>query len=224
MLADAQAAPALAAVGAGEDLAGGAGQHGLGPVDTDRRIVDVGIIEAAGDARPGFPAVAAAPYPIDLDARPYGPMVGGIHRQRGHPRDPHIRAFLGHIGVQLVPMSPSVGRPEQRRRPGAGKDDFRVHRIKRDFPHRERVHRRVEPLEALAAVLAAVNPVIGAGEHRARLARVNGKPEYPAFRPQPRPHLPPALAAVRADPGAGSDGTDANRKIVGHGCFLPAAD
>src|SRR5262249_41965644 len=76
--------------------------------------------------------------------------------------------------------------------------------------------RRIEPLEMLAAILAVVDAVIGAGQHGARLLRMDRKAEDAAFRPQTRPHLPPAIAAVRADPGTGADGADANREIAGH--------
>src|SRR5207344_3092885 len=74
MLADPQTSPTLAAIGAGKDLARGAGQHCLGAIDADRRIVDVGVVDP-GDPRPAFSAVTAAPHAVDFDARPYHPVV-----------------------------------------------------------------------------------------------------------------------------------------------------
>src|SRR5271166_980361 len=109
-------------------------------------------------------------------------------------------------------MSPTVGRPEQRCRPGAREDDIRVRGIVCDLPDMECVHRRVEMFEMLA--------VIGAGQDGASLFWMDCEAEYPAFCPQTRSHLAPALAAVRADPGAGADGPDADREVIGHGSIL----
>src|SRR5207248_302530 len=53
------------------------------------------------------------------------------------------------------------------------------------------------------------------------LVRMDRKSEHAAFGPQPRSHLPPAFAAVGADPGARTDSADTNREFIGHGCFLP---
>ena len=72
-------------------------------------------------------------------------------------------------------------------------------------------------LEILPAILAPVDAVIGAGKHGARLPGMNRETEYATFGPQTGSHLPPALAAVRADPGAGSDSADADREVIGHG-------
>jgi hypothetical protein len=83
------------------------------------------------------------------------------------------------------------------------------------------IHWRVEPLEVLPAVLASVDAVIGSGQNGSGLFRVDRQAEHTAFGPQSGPHLPPALTAVRADPGAGSYGAGTDREIIGHGCFLP---
>src|SRR6185437_5916825 len=87
-------------------------------------------------------------------------------------------------------------------------------------PHVELVHRRVEPFEADPAVAALVDAVIGAGEERARLARVDGQPEHAAFAPQPLHHPPPALATVGAQPRAAADRPDADRIILRHRVLL----
>src|SRR5438552_7418996 len=116
MFADAQPTPALAAVGAGEDLARSAGEHGAAAIGNDRRIVDVGIVEPTCDARPAFAAVAAAPYAINLDASPDNTMIRRIDGQRRHPRNPDVRAFFGHVGPQLLPMPPAIGSSVERRR------------------------------------------------------------------------------------------------------------
>ena len=79
-------------------------------------------------------------------------------------------------------------------------------------------------LEMLAAVLAQINAVIGAGEDCPRLFRMDRETEYAAFGPQTRSHLPPAFAAVGTDPGAGPDGADADREVIGHGSILPVSD
>jgi hypothetical protein len=71
------------------------------------------------------------------------------------------------------------------------------------------VHRRVEPLEVLPAVLAAVDAVIGSGQNAAGLFWVDCEAEHAAFGPQSGTHLPPAFTAVRADPGAVSYGVPA---------------
>ena len=73
----------------------------------------------------------------------------------------------------------------------------------------------------LAAILAAVNAVIGSGKNGARLFRVDREAEHTAFGPQSGPHLPPAFTAVGTDPGAGSYGAGTNREVIGHGCVLP---
>src|ERR1700680_341445 len=98
MFTDSQAAPALTAISAGEDFARGAGQHGLGAVDHDRRVVDVGIAEPASHPRPALAAVAAAPNPVDLNTSPDDAVVRGVHGQCRHPGYPHIGAFFGHLG------------------------------------------------------------------------------------------------------------------------------
>jgi hypothetical protein len=46
------------------------------------------------------------------------------------------------------------------------------------------VHRRVEPLEVLPAVLAAVDAVIGSGQNAAGLFLVDCEAEHAAFGPQ----------------------------------------
>src|SRR4029077_9086916 len=54
MLADTPTAPALAAVGAGEDLARRAGEHCALAIGNDRGVVDIGVIEPARDAGPAL--------------------------------------------------------------------------------------------------------------------------------------------------------------------------
>src|SRR5215469_6091015 len=108
MLADPQTLPALTAIGAREDLPRGAGQHGFGAIVADRRVMDVGIIEPAGDPRPALAAIAAAPYPVDLDPRPHDAVVRRVDAQRRHSRNADVRAFFGHVGAELLPMSPAV--------------------------------------------------------------------------------------------------------------------
>src|SRR5262249_52449569 len=157
----------------------------------------------AGDPCPALSAVAAAPHTVDLHTRPDHAVVRRVDGQRGYPRNADIWALLGHVGAKLLPMLAAVGRSVQSRRPGAGEDDIWVGRVISDLPHMQRIHRRVEPLEMLATILALVDPVIGAGEHGARLIRMGCEPEDAALRPQTRAHLTPALAAIRADPGAG---------------------
>src|SRR6516165_4946248 len=220
MLADPQAPPTLACVGARENLARGAGQHGFGAIDADRRVVNVGVVDPR-DPRPGFTAVVAATHAVDFDAGPHHAVVRRVDRQRRHPWNANIWALFGHLGPQLVPMPSAVARAEKGCRPGARENDLGVDRIERDLPDMQRIHWRIEPLEALPAILAAVDPVIRAGEYGARLFGVNRKPEDPALGPQPASHLPPALATVGAHPSARSNGADTNREIIGHGCFLP---
>jgi hypothetical protein len=118
-------------------------------------------------------------------------------------------------------MRPAVGRAEQRRRAGTGKDDVGIDRVDRDLPDVEAVHRRLEALEALPAVAALVDAVIGAGEHHTRLLRMHGEVEHPALAPQAFADAPPALAAIRAEPGAAADRADADREIACHRRFLP---
>src|SRR5204862_2559239 len=84
----------------------------------------------------------------------------------------------------------------------------------------EPVHRRVEPLEALPAVGALVDAVIGAGEHGARLVRMHRQTEDAALAPQPLHDAPPALAAIGAEPQAAADRAGANGVFACH-AFLP---
>src|SRR6516165_941373 len=184
MLADPEALPALATIGAGEDLTRGAGEDGLGAIDADRRIMDIGIVQSTGDARPALSAVRAAPHAIDLDTRPYETMVRRINGQCRNPRDTHIRAFFGHVDPEFFPVPPAVVRSEERRRAGAREDDLRIGRIEGHFPHMKRVHWRIEPLETLPAIFAEVNAVIGAGQDGARPFWMNREPEHPAFGPK----------------------------------------
>ena len=118
-------------------------------------------------------------------------------------------------------MRAAVGRAEQRRRTGPGKDDVGVDRIDRDPPDIEVVHRRWEVLEALPAVDALVDAVIGPGKDGARLVRMDGQLEHPAFAPQALADAPPASAAVGAEPGAAANRSDADREIARHGRCLP---
>src|SRR5215467_2311409 len=148
-------------------------------------------------------------------------MVRRIDGQSRHARNAHVRAFFRHLGRELVPMPPAIARPKQRSRPRAGENDRGVCRVEGHLPDMERVHRRVEPLELPAAVLAEVNAVIGAGQDRPRLSRMNREPEYAAFGPKAGPHLPPAFPAIGTDPGAGSDRPDANSEVTGHCRLLP---
>src|SRR5262245_66665520 len=83
-------------------------------------------------------------------------------------------------------MAPPVGRPVECRRPGTRENDLGVRRVEGHFPDVELVHRRIQPLEMLAAVLAVVNAVVCPGEDRSRLFRVDGESENTAFRPEPR--------------------------------------
>ncbi len=71
-------------------------------------------------------------------------------------------------------------------------------------------------LEALPAVEALVDAVIGAGENRARLARMHRQAVDAALAPQPAADPLPAVAAIGAGPGAAADGADADREIAGH--------
>src|SRR5215470_14051986 len=167
-----QPLPALPAIGAREDLPRRAGEHGLRTIDADRRVVNVGVAEPTGDARPALTAVTTAPHPVDLHTRPHDAVIQRVDGQRRHPRDAYVRTFFGHLGPELLPMSAAIGRAEERRRPRAGKDRLRVRRVVSDLPDVERIHRRVEMLEMLAPVLAAVDAVIGAGEDGPRLFRV----------------------------------------------------
>src|SRR6266702_3249476 len=119
-------------------------------------------------------------------------------------------------------MRAAVIRAEQRGRPCTGEDDVGIDRIDRDPPDIEAVHRRVEAFEALSAVTALVDAVIGAREHRAGLPGMHGQPEDPAFVSQPLADAPPALAAVRAQPSAAPDRPNADREIACHGPVLPS--
>src|SRR5215469_13551493 len=216
MLAYSQPAPALTAIAAGKDLPRGTGEHDLAAIDHDRRIMDVGIVEPACDARPALPAVSAAAHTVHLDTSPHHPMVRGIHGQRRHPRYADVRAFIGQLDPKLLPMLPAVGRSEQRRGPRASKDDARIRRIESDLPNVKRIHRRIHSLEMLAAVLAAIDAVIRTGQQRPGFLRMGREAKNAAFGPQSRSHLTPAFAAVRAYPGAGAHGSDADREVAGH--------
>jgi hypothetical protein len=162
MLADAQALPALAGVGAGKDFAGGAGQHRLGLGRPDRHIVDVGIVQPAGDAGPGLSTVEAPAHAIHLDARPHDVMIRGVNGQGGHPRDAHVGALLGHLNRELLPMLSTVTGAKERRGAGAGEDDVRIRRVEGDLPDVQRVHGGVQSLKARSLIPAAVDPVISA--------------------------------------------------------------
>src|SRR6202030_1255714 len=67
-----------AAIRAGKDLARGTGQHCLGAVDADRRVVDVGVVDP-GDPLPGFAAVTAA-TPAHTIRWSDGPTVSAVTR------------------------------------------------------------------------------------------------------------------------------------------------
>src|SRR6516165_12473305 len=221
MLAYSQPAPALTAIVAGKDLPRGTGEHDLAAIAHDRRIMDVGIIEPACDARPALPAVSAAPHTVHLDTGPHHPMVRRIHGQRRHPWYADVRAFIGQLDPKLLPMLPAVGRSEQRRGPRASEDDARIRRIESDLPNVKRIHRRIHSVEMLAAVFAAIDAIIHPAKQRPGFLRMDRKAEYAAFGPQTGSHLTPAFAAVRAYPGAGPHGSDADRKVAGHDSTLP---
>src|SRR5215469_15102563 len=216
MLADAQAAPDLTAVGARKDLPRRARQYGRGAIDADGGVVNIGIGHA-GDPCPAFAAVPAAAYPVDLATRPDQTVVRGIDGESRHPGNAYIGAFLGHLHRQLVPVTPTIGRAEQRSRPRARKDDFGVDRIEGHLPDVQRVHRRVEPLETFAGIFAAVDAVIGAGQYGLRLFGVNRETEHAAFGPQSGPHLPPTFSAIGADPRASPHRANTYAEVIGHG-------
>ncbi len=216
-IADAEPLPALAAVMALEDLVRRCGQDPRAAIDQDADVVDVGVVDAAGDRLPAIAAIGAAPDTVDLDPSPDHAMIGRIDAERGDPRHPHVRAVLGHLGRQPLPAAPAVLRAEQRRRPRSGKDDVGIRGIDRDLPDMQLVHWRLESLEALPAIAALVDPVIGAGENRARLRRMYRQPEHLALAPQPLHDPAPVLAAVAAGPGAAADRADTDRVIARHG-------
>src|SRR5229473_2250425 len=219
---DPEPAPALAAVVACEDLARRAGQDRGAAIDRDRNVVDVGIGDPLRrDPGPAVATIGAAPDAIDLDPGPDNAMVRGIDGQRRDPRHADVGAFVGDVGRQLLPMRAAIRRAEECRGPRTGEDDVGIDRIDRDPPNIEAVHRRVEALEALPAIAAFVDTVIGAGEDRARLLGVHGQPEHSALAPQPLADPPPALAAIRTEPRAAPYRPDADREIACHGRFLP---
>src|SRR5216684_8218713 len=218
---DPEPAPALAAVVACEDLARCTGQDRGAAIDRDRNVVDVGIGDPLRrDPGPAVATIGAAPEAIDLDPGPDNAMVRGIDGQRRDPRYADVGAFVGDVGRQLLPMRAAIGRAEECRGPRTGEDDVGIDRIDRDPPDIEAVHRRVEALEALPAVAAFVDAVIGAGEDRARLLAVHGQPEHSALAPQPLADPPPALAAIRTEPRAAPYRPDADREIACHGPVL----
>ena len=71
--------------------------------------------------------------------------------------------------------------------------------------------------EALPAIAAFVDAVIGAGEDRAGLGRMDREAVDAALAPQPLLHPPPVLAAIGAEPQPAADRADENREVLGHG-------
>src|SRR5215467_9948397 len=216
MVADAQAMPALTAVSARKDLPWRAGQYGRGAIDADGGVMNIGIGHP-GDPCPAFSAGAAAAYPVNLDPCPDQTVVRGVDGQSRHPGNAYIGAFFGHLDRQLVPVTPAIGRAEQRSRPRARKDDFGVGGIEGHLPDVQRIHRRVEPLETFAGIFAAVDAVIGAGQYGLRLFGVNRETEHAAFGPQSGPHLPPTFSAIGADPRASPHRANTYAEVIGHG-------
>src|SRR5262245_37894449 len=220
VLGHSEALPALARVGAREDLAGRARQHRLGLADADGDVVNVGVFQPARDAAPGLAAIETAADAVDLDARPDDTMVRRVDGERRDPRDSYVLALFGHVDRELLPALSGVARAEERRRPRAGEDRVGIHGVDGDLPDMHRVHRRIETLETHASILTAVDPVVRAGIEDLCLRRMDGEAEHTALVPQPLPDSMPRFSAVCAVPRPCPNGSDTDAEVLRHDSLL----
>src|SRR5206468_732808 len=112
---DADRRPRLAAIVAPEQLAVRADPGARRARAREGYVVDVGVVEAAHDFRPGVAAVGTAEDAVDLDAGPHDARVVGVDEHAGHER--LSDRALGRGGdVELLPRPPAVARTIDRGR------------------------------------------------------------------------------------------------------------
>src|SRR5574341_2374492 len=182
--------------------------------------MNVGFVhQTARGTRPAIPAVAAYPHAIHFNASPDTFVVRWIHHQGSDARPGDIDALGSKLGRQFFPVETRVARAKKRRESSAGEHHVGVCRIYRNAPDMVGVEGRLDMLEIRAAILAAIDAVIGAGINDPGVARMDRQAEdrpaaliaFPELSSSPPP------TAVGAAPKAHSQGSNTNSEILSHG-------
>src|SRR5215469_6793915 len=114
-------------------------------------------------------------------------------------------------------MLAAIRGAKQRCRSGAGKDNVGVDRVNGEGPDGDLVHRRVQPLPMLAAVLAAVHAAVGATVHDTSVTGMHRQGAHGAFAIKAVADPQPGVSTIAAAPDALSKGAYTDRGILRHG-------
>src|SRR5262245_35893725 len=137
--------------------------------------MNIGLVhEPAGRTRPAIAAVPAHPDAVDFDSGPDKLVIHGIHHESSHTRRRNVDALRRKIRWEPLPVLTAVPRAKKRRRRGSGKHRAWIHRIDGDAPDFVDIQWGIDMLEVNAAILAAIDAVIGAGINHARILRMHG--------------------------------------------------
>ena len=211
-----QGTPALAEVGAGENLLGGAGDYHRRSATGHHDVVDVGVPDAladvglahggGADGRPAVAAVEAATHSVDLDARPDDAAVVGVDHQSRGPGLADVGAALGQGHVHLLPSAPSIAGAEEGAGAAARHNRVGVAGVHGDGPHLVVVQGAFQLAEADGAVIAAEDALLGARVNHAGVRGVSRQGIDVAVVPDAVADIGPALATVLATPDSAANG------------------
>src|SRR5205823_7247862 len=132
-------------------------------------------------------------------------------RHAQHPREAHVGALVGKLGIELRPRLPAITRAKDGAWARPGEQRIGLHRIERYRPDSLAAQGRGDGLEGDPTIIAAVDTVVRASKDHLRVLRLGGEGEYLRL----VPHAPapgPALATVVGKP-------DASANCTYHGCI-----
>src|SRR4029450_2949741 len=138
-------------------------------------VVDVRIWNLAVHLGPGVASIGAVPDAVHLEPDPHLPVVGGIYRDPGWPRDADVPAVLGDVYGEMLPALPTVGGAIDARlawRAHAREQHARINGVDSHAPDHGSTHWRVQQAPLCATVIGAVEAQGGARVDHAGRAEV----------------------------------------------------
>jgi hypothetical protein len=90
--------------------------------------VDIRVVQAIFNMRPGLAAILAAEDPIDFDPDPDGVVIGGVDHDTGDKRGPDA-ACRGNVHGAWLPLSPAVAGAINPSGSRSRKKDIRIDRV-----------------------------------------------------------------------------------------------
>src|SRR5215471_7721528 len=179
-----QGLPALALVGAGENLPWCTDEDRRGSPTADRNAVDVRIIELFHDfARrhcsaggfPGLATVQTAAYAVHFRTGPHRPVVVRVYRHRKLLWEAYVGALVGKLGLEVLPRLPTIARAKDRAWACPCEDGIGLHRVKRHRPDGLAAEGRGDGLESNPTIIAAVDAVVRTREDHIGVLWVGGE-------------------------------------------------